>query len=89
MATTRPGRPPAKYARAVGEAECDHHLEAHVRYDLLASGYRAQLRCRCSKITIDGSKVRDTYLQAEADGQTMMQVTEAHMAAQTREELQQ
>lgn len=74
----------AKYTRSINEAECEHILEAHVRYDLQASGYRAQLRCRCTKVTIDGRKVRYTCKQAEEDGKVMMQVAEAHMAAQIR-----
>lgn len=92
---TTPGRPRGTatrshyYAnRTIGEAECDHNLEAHVRYDLLASGYRAQLRCRCLKVTIDGAKVRDSYVQAEGDAKTMMQVAEAHMAVEARKGLQ-
>lgn len=77
----------AKYRRQGSEETCDHVLEPHVVYDLKASGYRAQLRCRCTTVAIDGKKVRDTCQRAEEDGKVMMVVTEAHIAARKQKEL--
>lgn len=52
---------------------CGHTIEAHVAYDMEASGYRALLRCRCGEVRIGGNKVCDTYLQAEMDSKTWLQ----------------
>jgi len=75
----------AKYRRQGNEEACDHALEPHVVYDLKASGYRAQLRCRCTKVTIDGKKVRDACRRAEEDSKVMLSIAEAHVAARHKE----
>jgi hypothetical protein len=77
----------ASYRRQGSEEGCDHALEPHVVYDLKASGYRAQLRCRCTTVKIDGKKVRDTCQRAEEDSKVMMHVAEVHVASRFQKEL--
>lgn len=56
--------------------ECSHMPEAHVIYDMKASGYRGQIRCRCGWVTITYPKVRERCAAAEADARAMMEKRE-------------
>lgn len=51
---------------------CHHDPEPHVIYDKAASGYRAQLRCRCRKLVLVSRRVRERVVEAEADGKAML-----------------
>lgn len=74
------------YARTLAEENCGHSPEAHVVYDV--DGYRAQLRCPCSKLSIPSRRVRKQYAEAEADALAMVQLAHAHSAV-VRKELRQ
>lgn len=71
----------AHYPRSVSGDRCGHAPEVHVVYDMVASGYRAQLSCRCGRITLRAARVRDGHAQAEADGEVMLRIADAHAAA--------
>ena len=53
---------------------CTHHLEPHVIYDKLGSGYRGMLRCRCHKVMRVSRKLRERHAEAEVDAQAMLTV---------------
>jgi hypothetical protein len=55
------------YSRQGSEDTCTHAPEAHVVYDLLGSGYRAELRCRCHQVRMTSQRIRDTHAAATRD----------------------
>ena len=81
----RAGRPSTirfSYDRVISEERCPHNPEPHVVYDLLASGYRAQLRCRCGSVWVESSRVRDRCALAERDGDDMLRIAVARAEAE-------
>ncbi len=51
---------------------CSHTPEPHVIYDMPASGYRGEVRCRCRKIRLVSARVRERVAEAEADARLML-----------------
>jgi hypothetical protein len=51
---------------------CTHDPEVHVLYDPEGAGFRAEVRCRCRKVVVTLSKIRDRVDLAEADGAALM-----------------
>lgn len=53
-------------------SSCDGAVHWHVRYDLLASGFRATIRCACRLVDKTGAKVHESCRLAEEEGKLMV-----------------
>lgn len=71
------------YPRRTPVENCGHAPEAHVVYE--TAGYRAQLRCGCGRVRVDGRRLREHHARAAADARTMLELAEAHITTKRKE----
>lgn len=67
----------------IQEQHCPHDPEAHTVF-ADGRGYRAEVRCRCRKLSVEGKKIRDSHEQAVVDGLVLLELVQAHRLAGMR-----